>query len=79
MKAYRALRARDYARIDMIVGEHDVPWFLELNCFPGLHILTGEEEHLHSSYMGTMAAHAGMCAADLYGVILDVVRDRLNC
>ncbi len=62
----------------MIVDEHDVPWFLELSCFPGLHILTGEEKHLHSSYMGTMAAHSGMSAADVYGMIPDVVRDRLN-
>ena len=63
----------------MNVDEHDIPWFLVMNCFPSLNLLTGEEDHLHSSYMGPMAAPAGMCAADVYGVILDVVRDRFNC
>lgn len=72
VNAYRALRARDYARIDMIVDGQGIPHFLELNCFPGLHQLTGDERHLHSSYMGTMAANAGMSAADLYGMIIDI-------
>ena len=36
LTAHRALRMRDYSRIDFIVDEHGQPWCLEANALPGM-------------------------------------------
>ena len=78
MKVFYALHARDYARIDMIIGRDSIPYFLEINTFPGLHFLTGEEKNLHSSYIGVMSARANMSPTELYGKILNIIKDRIK-
>lgn len=74
--AYRALGARDCARIDMIMSATGTPFFLELNSFPGLHRKSGDEVHLHSSYVGIMAEAEGWSPADLYGRIIEAASSR---
>lgn len=77
LTAYKGLRARDYARIDMILSRKDGnPYFLELNTFPGLHMKTGDEKHLHSSYIGTMARSLGWGPGEVYRRIIDLAARR---
>jgi len=49
IKAYRALGARDYGRIDIRLDEHGTPHFLEANLIPGL------AQHDFTSYFTTAA------------------------
>lgn len=70
--AFISLEARDFGRIDFIYDhKRGKPYALELNTFAGLQILTGEEEHLHSSYIGKMAETMGWSAAELFRLILE--------
>ncbi len=70
IKAFLSLGARDQGRVDMIIDEDGNPSVLELNTFPGLQILTGDERHLHSSYIGVMAEHMGLQQRCLMGRIV---------
>ncbi|HED11349.1 MAG TPA: D-alanine--D-alanine ligase [Caldithrix abyssi] len=36
LKIYRVLRLKNYARIDFLVGEKDIPYFIEANTLPGM-------------------------------------------
>ncbi len=76
LKAFRALGARDFGRVDMIVAGDGTPWVLELNTFAGLQILTGKEKHLHQSYIGTMARATGMTRGDIMGRIVEAAAGR---
>ncbi|MDP2872422.1 MAG: D-alanine--D-alanine ligase [Bacillota bacterium] len=76
MRAFSAVGARDYGRVDTIVGEDGRAAVLEINTFAGLQILTGNERHLHASYIGTMARAMGLSRADVLGRIVDSARRR---
>jgi len=76
MRAFLAVGARDFGRIDTIVDEAGTVAVLELNTFAGLQIITGDEEHLHASYIGSMARTMGMDRADVLGRIVDSARRR---
>jgi D-alanine-D-alanine ligase len=74
--AYEAIGARDFGRVDIVLGPDRRPNVLELNTFAGLQMLTGRERHLHSSYMGVMARAMGLGQAELLGLIVDSARRR---
>ena len=79
LSIYQLLNARDYARIDMIVDEHFVPHFLELNTFAGLTMETEVEDGTqrpHPGYMGYAARSAGMNQAELLDAIVRSALDR---
>jgi len=76
LAAFHAVGARDFARVDMIVAGDGRPTVLELNTFPGLQILTGDEEHLHASYIGTMAMSIGWNRASVVRAIVEAARRR---
>jgi len=76
LKAFCALGARDFGRVDMIVTDDGTPWVLELNTFAGLQILRGNEKHLHQSYIGAMAKAMGMTRADMMGRIIESAAGR---
>ena len=76
LKAFAALGARDFGRVDTIVTDDGTPWVLELNTFAGLHILTGKEAHLHQSYIGAMAQSMGMNQAGILGAIVEASAGR---
>ena len=78
LKAFHGIGARDYARIDTIVDDNDNPMVLELNTFAGLQILTGQEQHLHASYIGSMAKTMGLDRAFVLGQIIESARRRLE-
>ncbi|HCJ10447.1 MAG TPA: D-alanine--D-alanine ligase [Clostridiales bacterium] len=77
LDAFRALGARDYGRVDMMVDDRGQPTVLELNTFAGLQIVTGREEHLHASYIGEMARAMGMSRSELLGTIVESAARRL--
>ena len=56
LEAHRLLRCKDLSRVDMIVGEDDVPYVLELNISPGM---------TETSLLPIAAEEAGMSFADL--------------
>lgn len=71
MATFHALGARDFARVDTILTDDGLPWVLEINTFAGLQIPTGNEAHLHASYIGTMATHLGWSMSDLVSRIVE--------
>lgn len=75
-RAFAAVGARDYGRVDTIVDDEGNAKVLELNTFAGLQILTGNEAHLHASYIGTMAKAMGLTRADVMGRIVGAARAR---
>jgi D-alanine-D-alanine ligase len=66
-KTFKALGARDYGRVDMILSEDGIPYVLELNTFAGLTMPEGEA---HIGYMGYMARAAGLSATQFLNKIL---------
>jgi len=56
LEAHRLLRCKDLSRVDMIVGEDDVPYVLELNISPGM---------TETSLLPIAAGEAGMSFPDL--------------
>ncbi len=77
LETFKALGARDYGRVDMMVDDRGQPTVLELNTFAGLQIVTGREEHLHASYIGEMARAMGMSRSELLGTIVESAARRL--
>ncbi len=76
-RAFMALGARDFGRIDFIYDhKRRQPYALELNTFAGLQILSGAEQHLHASYIGQMAVSAGWDSVALFGRLVDTTRTR---
>ena len=66
LAAYRVLRCRDWARIDLRCDEHGVPHVLEVNPLPGIH----PDPAMHSC-LPKAARAAGL---DYPGMILSVLR-----
>ena len=56
LETHRLLRCKDISRVDMIIGEDDVPYVLELNISPGM---------TETSLLPLAAEAAGMDFADL--------------
>ncbi|RKL63299.1 ATP-grasp domain-containing protein [Thermoanaerobacteraceae bacterium SP2] len=66
-RIYKVLNAKDFGRIDMILGRDGIPYFLELNTFAGLTMSSGKA---HNGYMGYMAEALGITAAEFIGSII---------
>jgi D-alanine-D-alanine ligase len=75
LNIYKALNAKDYSRIDMIVGEDGIPYFLEINTFAGLTMDSKKDEDgnikIHHGYMGYSAKAANMTSSEFLGAILE--------
>ena len=77
MKIFTVLNARDYGRMDMILGKDNVPYFLELNTFAGLTMAPEKgENYVHNSYMGFMAEAADMTRGEFIGAIMESALER---
>jgi len=80
LKIYRVLNAKDYSRIDMILGKDGIPYFLEINTFAGLTTDSGRDENgkmkIHHGYMGYAAKAAGMTRGEFIGKILESAIER---
>ena len=77
LKAYKVLKVKDYGRIDMILSEDNVPYFLEINTFAGLTMSNGEgENQVHHGYMGYMAKEVGYSRGEFIGKIVESAIDR---
>ncbi|SCL82980.1 D-alanine--D-alanine ligase family protein [Sporanaerobacter sp. PP17-6a] len=75
LKIYKVLNAKDYSRIDMIIGKNGIPYFLELNTFAGLTMDSKKDEYgdmkVHHGYMGYSAKAAGMTSSEFISTILE--------
>ncbi|MFQ6091138.1 MAG: ATP-grasp domain-containing protein [bacterium] len=68
IKVFKALRCRDYARVDIILSEDGTPYVFEANSMPGLY-----KEY---SAFPEMARAAGMSYRDLITKILNLAIER---
>ncbi|MCG0274865.1 MAG: ATP-grasp domain-containing protein [Thermosediminibacteraceae bacterium] len=73
LQIYKVLNAKDYGRIDMILGDDGIPYFLEINTFAGL---TMSRDGTHHGYMGYMAKTRGMSRAEFIGSIVKSAAER---
>lgn len=82
LNIFKSLNAKDYSRIDMIVNKEGIPYFLELNTFPGLTMASEKDEDgkmkVHHGYMGYAAKAAGMSAEELLSKILESAIERYD-
>lgn len=70
LKIYKVLKVKDYGRIDMILSEDNIPYFLEINTFAGLTMSSDKgEKKVHHGYMGYMAEEAGYSKGEFIGKI----------
>lgn len=80
LKIYKVLNAKDYSRIDMIIGKDGKPYFLEINTFAGLTTATDKDEDgnmkVHQGYIGHSARAKGMNKTDLIATILESALER---
>ncbi len=67
LHAHRVLGLRDVSRTDLIIDEHEVPWFLEVNVAPGL---------TETSLLPQAVAAAGLDLGELYRDLLVVAAHR---
>lgn len=76
---YKTLDAKDFSRIDMILGKDGIPYFLEINTFAGLTMQAGEgEKHVHLGYMGSMAKAEGFTRGEFIKSIVESAIERYN-
>lgn len=73
LRSYKALNAKDFGRIDMILREDGTPYFLEINTFAGLTMSSGKA---HNGYMGYMAEAEGLTASEFINAILISAEER---
>ena len=80
LKIYKVLNAKDYSRIDMILGKDGEPYFLEINTFAGLTMDSSRDEDgnmkIHHGYMGYAAKAHGMTRGEFIGRILESAIER---
>lgn len=80
LSIYKALNAKDYSRIDMIVGKDGIPYFLEINTFAGLTMDSRKDKdgniEIHHGYMGYSAKAQGMAPSEFLGAILESAIER---
>lgn len=67
LRVHRALRLRDYSRVDFILDEEGRPWCLEANALPGM---------TANSLLPRAAAARGMSFPELCDRIVRLARDR---
>jgi D-alanine-D-alanine ligase len=77
LTAYKELKIADFGRVDMILDENNIPYFLEVNTFPGL-VMPGTKMNktAHYGYMGHMAKQKGYSQADFLGRIVESTVER---
>jgi D-alanine-D-alanine ligase len=68
LAAFRAVGARDFARVDIIVSRDGEPWVLEINTLPGM---------TETSLLPKAAAAAGLSFAELCQQMVDLARRRV--
>ncbi|MGB9813340.1 MAG: D-alanine--D-alanine ligase family protein [Thermovenabulum sp.] len=73
LSIYKVLNAKDYGRIDMILSEDGIPYFLEINTFAGLTMSSGKTHH---GYMGYMAKAFGFSGKEFIGAIIESAKKR---
>lgn len=82
LNIYKAVNAKDYSRIDMIVGKDGIPYFLEINTFAGLTMDSRKDDDgkiiIHHGYMGYSAKAANMTSSEFLGAILESAMKRYN-
>lgn len=80
LNIYKVLNAKDYSRIDMIVGKDGIPYFLEINTFAGLTMDSRKDDdgkiEVHHGYMGYSAKAAGMSSSEFMSTILESAVER---
>lgn len=80
LKIYKVLNAKDYSRIDMILGKDGIPYFLEINTFAGLTTGSSKSKNgkmkVHHGYMGYAAKAKGMTKGEFIGAILNSAIER---
>jgi D-alanine-D-alanine ligase len=64
LESYTLMGCRDFARVDLILDEHDEPWVLEINTIPGL---------TETGIVTAAAEAAGMTFAELVAAIVERV------
>jgi D-alanine-D-alanine ligase len=68
--AWNTLNIQDFGRIDLILDQHQCPYFLEVNTFAGL-TYPDHTDGAHIGYMGVMAKTAGLSQAAFLAAIID--------
>jgi len=80
LRVYKVLNAKDFSRIDMILGKDGIPYFLEINTFAGLTMDSRKDNEgnmkIHHGYMGYAAKAYGMTSSEFLGKILESAIDR---
>ena len=65
LKSYKAINCKGYARIDIRLGEDEIPYVIDINALPGL--------HPRYSYLSRMAEDAGLGYKGLIREIIEAV------
>ncbi len=79
LKVYSVLDIADYGRVDMILDADDIPYFLEVNTFPGLNMPEdSEKKTAHYGYMGYMAKERGYSKSEFLGKIVESTMERYS-
>lgn len=79
LKVYQVLDIADYGRVDLILDAQGIPYFLEVNTFPGLNMPEDERDKTaHYGYMGYMAKEKGYSKAEFLGRIIQSTIDRYS-
>lgn len=77
LEIYKILKIKDFGRIDFILDENNVPYFLEVNTFAGLTMLdVNDKERAHYGYMGYMATTKGYSRSEFLGKIVKSTIER---
>lgn len=78
LKIYEILDIKDYGRLDFILDKNNVPYFLEVNTFPGLNMPSQVEKRAHYGYMGYMAEEKGYTQGEFLERIINSTRGRYD-
>ncbi|HAO62196.1 MAG TPA: D-alanine--D-alanine ligase [Erysipelotrichaceae bacterium] len=77
LTAYNVLDIADYGRVDMMLDQNDVPYFLEVNTFAGLNLPdSSTPQTAHIGYMGYMAIQHGFDRALFLDTIVKSTMER---
>ncbi len=77
LEIYKILDIKDFGRIDYILDENNIPYFLEVNTFAGLTMLDpNDKERAHYGYMGYMATTKGYSRSEFLSKIVQSTLDR---
>lgn len=77
LKIYKVLNIYDYGRVDFILDKNNVPYFLEINTFPGIIMPDDDrEKRSHYGYMGYMAKAIGYSRSGFLKKIVESTIER---